>query len=142
MNYEDFIKTVTNQMGDDPWFFFSIAINEYKIFAEFGRTNISLIVSIIKDILRRNRKLLLELKTLLEGDLRISDIGEFFRVLYDYIRKLKNEIVDYCNRERIELKLLETNDLAKQDHYLTQLLYVSLSTIKHQNLLDKILNQS
>ena len=127
--FHELISETSKEIADDVWLFFSVAINEFKIYREFDETNIHKLYHFI----RTNRDLVNEFKALY-NDQNIKSVNEYFERLDRIIRNYISEFMRYAERKAIKLRLLETNEFMKQYIYLKQLCLVALSTyyLKHR----------
>lgn len=132
---EYLIKRHNDIIADDVWIMYSLVINELKIAKEFGKTNV--------------RKIY---ETLINNNLKLKELVEKFKDMYeskqktytirDYEKKLNN-LVDDCvsmilniyNKEGMELRLLESNDLVQNYRYLRYICIAVLALYHTLNIL-------
>jgi len=120
--FHELIDETSKEIADDVWLFFSIAINEFKIYREFNETNIHKLYHFIST----NRSLIKEFKALYNNR-SIKSTNEYFERLDRIIHNYISEFMHYAERRAIRLRLLETNEFIKQYIYLKQLCIVALS---------------
>lgn len=118
-SFEELMYDKEIEVADDIWLFFSVAINEFKIHYEFNKTNLVKIYNYIIE-----KKWIRDAFTKLYNNTKINNITEYFYELNKLISKI---VSSFSEEVEGELRLLETNDYAKQRTYLKQLCLVALS---------------
>lgn len=134
-NLEDLIKHYNDTIADDIWIMYSLAINELKIAREFGKTNVRRIYET------------------LHGDSELRKLLERFRDIYDGgrsgtytikdFRERLNALINDCismilntyDKEGVELKLLESNDVIQNYKYLKYVCIAALALYHTLNVL-------
>lgn len=119
------LEDMKNVIADDIWLFFTVALNEAKILGEFGSTNLEKVYS----FLEVSRNLLRDFNMLYINP-SISDLEQYFRELDRLVDRCASEFLQHARKNKLELRLLETNDITKQYIYLKQLCIIALAMHK------------
>ena len=134
-NLEDLIKHYNDVIADDIWIMYSLAINELKIAREFGKTNVRRIYetsygdSELRKLLERFRDIYDRGKS---GTYTIKDFRERLNALINDCRSM---ILNTYDKEGVELKLLESNDVIQNYKYLKYVCIAALALYHTLNIL-------
>jgi len=118
---ETLLEESSDVFADDVWLFYAVAINELKVCAQFGKTNVMRIYETFKgsDIFERFSKEVYENNCL--------SMGECVERLSSLVEECADKFVEICRKNGEELRLLETNDLVANLEYLKQLCICALA---------------
>lgn len=120
--FYDLLDKVGYGIADDIWLFFTVTINEAKILKEFSFTNLGKVY----EFLTRNKTLLSKFNVLYTNP-SITTLVQYFNALDALLDTYVNQFIKYARDNKLELRLLETNDFLKQYNYLKQLCIVALA---------------
>lgn len=118
------------ELADDLWLFYTVAINEIRVLAQFGETNIKKIYNFLKYVRKDMLQTFLDVYS--RKNYKEYNIGshvEYFDWFNEYIKQVASEYLEYIENEGITIKLLDTNDIASLYNYLKKLIIVTISMI-------------
>ncbi|MEM1983315.1 MAG: hypothetical protein QXZ63_06615 [Sulfolobales archaeon] len=118
---KDLIKDASGLIADDVWLFFSLAINEFKIAKEFGKTFARRFYDELSEDVKGRFKMLYE------NFGRSGNLESYVISVNELIERCAREIINKFHERGEELRLLETNDLIQQSEYLKQVCLASLA---------------
>lgn len=124
-SFYELLSEAENEVADDIWLFFTVALNEAKILKEFGSSNLEKIFKFLIE-----NKDLLNTFNQLYNNQNITTVMEYFDRLNELLDKIAKLFIQYAENNNIEIRLLETNDFLKQYIYLKQLCIVALALYK------------
>ena len=134
-NLENLIKYYNDAIADDIWIMYSLAINELKIAKEFGRTNVRKIYETLYSDLEL-RKLLEKFRDMYDkGKSGTYTIKDYKEKLNGIINDCRSIILNIYDKEGVELKLLESNDVVQNYKYLKYVCIAALALYHTLNIL-------